>query len=98
MNLCFQQGLSRKPSRWTQMLDLIALNHGVNNSRKVLEDTRRHQTEEDCEKLLGGADQPHLQAGWPMGPPVSLRLTTSVLHCLKDRIYTIYSSQFDPRV
>jgi hypothetical protein len=37
------------------------------------------------------------QVGWPMGLPVSHRLRTTVLHHLKDCIYAVDWSWFDPR-
>ena len=40
---------------------------------KILEDSRRLSTKADPEGLPYGAGRPHLQAGRPMGPIVSLR-------------------------
>jgi hypothetical protein len=40
----------------------------------------------------------HLQANQSVGPSINLRVAMSVLHRLKDRIYAIHLSWFDPRV
>jgi hypothetical protein len=48
--------------------------------------------------LPGGASQSHMQADWFMGPAVSLCVAMLVLHHLKDHIYAIHLSWFDPRV
>ena len=75
-------------------------NYGIptcKQRRKILEDSRRLSTKADLEGLPCGAGRPHPQAAWPLGPPVSLYVTMSVLHRLLDCIYAILSSRFDPR-
>ena len=66
--------------------------------QKVPEDTRGLSTEDDHERLTWRVDRLHLQADQPVGPMGQPLLATSVSHRLKDRIYVIYSSWFDPRV
>jgi hypothetical protein len=65
---------------------------------KTLEDSRRLSTEDDRERVKCGASRPHLQAGWPMRSTSQSLLCTSVSHRLLDCIYTVTSSQFDPKV
>ena len=65
---------------------------------KTLEHSRRQPTMTEHERMTCGAGRPHLQTGRSMGPTVQCLLRMMVLHRLKDRIYTIYSSRFDPRV
>ena len=45
-----------------------------------------------------GAGQPHLQAGQPMGSTWQPLVAMSVLHRLKNCIYVVLLSRFDPRV
>ena len=61
-----------------------------NQRGKTLEDSRKWITEAKLVPLTCGA-------GRPMGPPGQPPVAMSVLHRLKDCIYAIYSSQFDPR-
>jgi hypothetical protein len=59
--------------------------------QKVLEDLRGHHTEVEGEAPPGGP-------GWPApGPTYQPPVAMSVLHHLKDCIYVVYSSRFDPR-
>ena len=60
-----------------------------NGHQKTLEDSRGLHTEAKPEWLIGGASRPHLQAAWPLGPPVSLRVAMSVLHRLLGFIYAV---------
>ena len=53
---------------------------------KTLEDYRRLSTEAEP-----------VRAGRPVGPPCQPPVVMSVLHRLKDCIFTVYSSRFDPR-
>ena len=46
MNLCFLQGLLRKPSRWTYMSDLIALIRSETDTRRIERTLRRGREEE----------------------------------------------------
>jgi hypothetical protein len=69
-----------------------------NQRGKTLETSRRLSTEDRAKSLIVGAGRPHLYAGRPMGPTNQSLLRTSVSHCLRDHIYAIYSSRFDPRV
>ena len=64
---------------------------------KTIEDSRWLSTEAEPESLISGAGRPHLQANQPMGPPCQPPIAMSVLHRLKDCIFAVYSSQFDPR-
>ena len=67
-------------------------NYGIppqNRCGKTLEHSRRQITEAETKTLPGGAGWPHLQAGWPLGPSVSLRVTMSVLHRLLGCIYVV---------
>ena len=56
---------------------------------KVPEDSRRLSTEAGFDPLTCAADQPHLEAAWPLGPPVSLHIAMSVPHCLLRCIYAV---------
>ena len=79
----------------------VKLNHAYPQRKllqKVPEDLGRHHTEEEAETLTCGAARPHMQAAQPPIPTWQFLLCTSVLHCLKDCIYAIYSSRFDPKV
>ena len=60
-----------------------------NVHQKVLEDSRGHHTEAGAKGLPCGAGRPLLQATWALGPPVSLCLVMSVLHCLLGCIYAV---------
>ena len=71
--MCFQQGLSRKPSRGTYSLKDITEFHSVNSVGKILEDSRRLSTKADTEGLPCGAS-------WPMGPTSLPSLRKSVPH------------------
>jgi hypothetical protein len=57
---------------------------------KTLEDSRRQITKAGHVCMTCGASQ-------PMGPTCQPLHATSVLHYLKDCIFAVYSSQFDPR-
>ena len=59
---------------------------------------RRLSTKAKLEPLPGGASRSHMQAIQSVGPAVSLCVAMSVLHRLKDHIYAIHLSRFDPRV
>jgi hypothetical protein len=65
---------------------------------KTLEDSKSFSTEAEPKPLLGGAGRSHMQADRPVGPTISLRIAMSVLHRLKDHIYAVHLSRFDPRV
>jgi hypothetical protein len=54
---------------------------------KVLEDFRRLSTKADPEGVTCGAGRPHLQAGRPVGPFVSLPISMVVPHRLLGCIY-----------
>jgi hypothetical protein len=69
-----------------------------NHCGKTLEDSRRLSTEVEPKPLRGRAGRSHMQVERSMGPAVSLRVAMSVLHSLKDHIYAIHLSRFDPRV
>ena len=75
----------------------VKVNHAYLSRKQLQKVPRSHATEADMKRITGGAARPHLQVGRPLGPPIGLRLAMSVLHCLKDYIYAIYSSRFDPR-
>jgi hypothetical protein len=47
---------------------------------KTLEDSRGLSTKAGHETLPRGASQPHLQATWSSGPPISLPAATLVSH------------------
>jgi hypothetical protein len=64
---------------------------------KTLEDSRRLSTEAEPLPLTCRVGQPYLQVGQPVGPPVNLPAALSILHLLKDCIFAVYSSRFDPR-
>jgi len=67
-------------------------NYGIpprNQCGKTLENSRRQITEAETEALLCGAKQPHLQAGWPLGTPISLRVAMSFLHHILGCIYAV---------
>ena len=76
-------------------------NHGIpprDQRGKVPEDSRKLSTEGDHMSLTCGAAWPIYQAARLLvGPPIIL-VATSVLHRLKDHIYAVLLSQFDPRV
>ena len=74
----------------------VILQH--NRRGKTLENSRRLSTEAEPEPLICGTGWSHMQAGRPVGPAVSLCVAMSVLYRLKDHIYTIHLSRFDPRV
>ena len=65
--------------------------------QKVIEDSRGYHTEAEGERSPSGAGRSHPQTDRSRDPTISLCLTTSVLHHLKDCIYAIYSCRFDPR-
>ena len=47
-------------------------NYGITPRKqrgKTLEDSRRLSTKVEPVPLTCGASRPHLQAGWPLGPP-----------------------------
>ena len=54
-----------------------------------------HQVED--ERVIGGATWPHLETARPLGVPPINPIAMLVLHQLKDCIYAVYSSRFDPR-
>ena len=54
------QGLSKKPSRWTKMSDLITLIHSENNPRRF------QKTQEDTTLKRRARRQPHLYAAHPL--------------------------------
>ena len=62
-----------------------------NRLGKTLEHSRRQLTKIHAQRLTFGA-------GRPSGTTYQCLLRMMVLHRLKDRIYAIYSSRFDPRV
>jgi hypothetical protein len=65
---------------------------------KTPEDSRGLSIEAEPGTLPCAAGQPHCQASRPMGPPCQSPVAMSVLHRLKNHIYAILLSQFDPRV
>ena len=67
------------------MSDLIVLIQRETDT----EGSRGHHTEVERQRLLGGANQPHLQAAQPQGPPISLHVAMSVLHSLLGCIYAV---------
>ena len=69
-----------------------------NQHVKTLKDSRRETTEAEGGWLPCGAGRPHLQATRPPGPTCQPLLATSVIHRLKDYIYIVLLSWFDPRV
>ena len=82
----FSVGLFQKTIKGDQN---VKLNHAYPRQKllqKVPEDSRSHVIEVEGRRLPN-----------PLGPPVRLRLAKSVLRCLKDCIFVVYSSRFDPR-
>ena len=76
-------------------------NNGIpprNQRGKTLEDSKRLSTEAGHMSLTCEANQPHKKAAWPLWVPLVCLVATSVLHRLLGCVYTVYSSQFDPRV
>ena len=90
MNLCFQQGLSRKIIKEDLFVKENYRIPSRKQREKILEDYSRLSTEDRAKTLTWGAGQ-------PMGPTGQPLLAMSVSHHLKDRIYVVYSSRFDPR-
>ena len=85
----FSAGLNQK----TAKEDLfVERNHGIppwDQCGKVPEDSKRLSTEAGLDPLTCGASRPHLEATRPLWvPPVSL-VVMSVLHRLKDCIFTV---------
>jgi hypothetical protein len=68
-----------------------------NRLGKTLEHSRRQLTKTHAQRLTCGASRPHLQVGRPMRPTCHALLVTSVVHRLKDQIYAVALSRFDPR-
>jgi hypothetical protein len=66
--------------------------HDENNSRRF----QKTPPKIELRGLQGG--RPHLQAGQPSGAICQPLHSMSVLHRLKDHIYAVDLSQFDPRV
>ena len=62
------------------------------------EDSRRLSTKVGPEPLPCLTARSHMQAGRSVGPAVSLRVAILVLHRLKDHIYGVLLSWFDPKV
>jgi hypothetical protein len=62
------------------------------------EDSRRQSTKAGHVSLICAAGRPYLQAGRPVGPTCWPLLAVPVLHRLKDQIYVVLLSWFDPRV
>ena len=77
----------------TVKVDLdVRINHAYpqrNEHQKVPEDSRILHTKAEGETLTCGADWPHLQAAWPLGPAVSLHVAISVVHRLLGCIYAV---------
>ena len=69
-----------------------------NQREKTIENSTRLSTEVEPEPLPCGIGWSHLQVGRSMGLAMSLRVAMLILHRLKDHIYTIHLSRFDPRV
>ena len=69
--------------------DLIVRLHHIYPRRKLfgkhLEHIRRQPTEADLKRLTCGAGRPHLQAGRPMGPLVSLRFDIDSSTTIEDQ-------------
>ena len=79
----------------------VKANHVISRRNilgKTLEQSRRKLIETHAQVLECGAGRPHLQADQPMGPTWQPLLAMLVLHHLKDHIYTVLLSRFDPRV
>jgi hypothetical protein len=72
------------------MSDLITPIHDKNQLRNTPEDSRRQTMEADPKRMTCGAGQ-------PSGPTWQPLFVTSVLHRLKDCIYAVVLSRFDPR-
>ena len=64
---------------------------------KVPEDSRRLSTKVGLDPLTCGAYRPHQEAAQPLWAPPVILFVMLVLHRLLGCIFTIYSSQFDPR-
>ena len=93
----FSAGFIQKTIKGDQNVKLNRAYPSRKQFQKVLEDPRRQPTQADLERMPGGAGQPHLLVGRPLAPPIGLRLAMLVLHRLKDCIYIVLSSRFDPR-
>jgi hypothetical protein len=90
VNLCLQEDLIRKPTRWTYssaQITFIRDETDIEDSRTIQKATHR-RTSQVTDR---GADL-------PVGPTCQALLATSVLHRLKDHIYVVALSRFDPRV
>jgi len=81
-----------------------ALNDRINHAypwqnlhQNDLEVTRGHHNMIEGKAPPGGATWPHLQVGQPRGPIGQPLLMMSVLHRLRDCIYTFLLGRFDPR-
>ena len=75
----------------------VKVNHAYLSRKQLQKVPRSHATEAGTEQLLSGIGQSYLQAGRSPGPTCQPPLQHRFLHRLLDCIYTVYSSQFDPR-
>ena len=94
----FSAGFNKKTSKEDLFIKGNRVIPQHNQQEKTLEHFRRLSIEAEHEPLPCGTTRTHLQADRSMGPAVSLRVAMSVLHCLKDHIYAIHLSRFDPWV